>query len=205
MDGVLFLSTDCHEEAFRFALGQKDAEDFSYQEIAGMRTDEAFRFLYTKKQIVFDERLIKEKVDAKRQKALALLHERGQVALGTRVLLEKLSQEYQLALASSASPQTVELFLSMSETRHCFQCILDGSMVSRAKPAPDIYDLAVERLGVLPGECVVVEDALKGAEAATRAGIPLIIVTSQKQTGQFLHFKPLMVVSEVREVERILL
>lgn len=205
MDGVLFLSTDCHEEAFRLTLGKKDSQAFVYHEIAGMRTDEAFRFFYQKNQIPFDEELITKLVEEKRKNAIRLLREKGRVATGTRDLLERLASQYRLVLASSASLPTIELFLSLSETRDLFEYVLDGSMVEHAKPAPDIYLLVVEKLNLLPEECVVVEDALKGAEASFRAGVPVIIVTTSDEKAQFLQFKPIMIVSEVQEVGKILL
>lgn len=49
----------------------------------------------------------------------------------------------------------------------------DGSM--RGKPAPDIYEIAAKKLGLPPCECIVVEDALSGIEAAQAAGIGKII------------------------------
>lgn len=205
MDGVLFLSTDCHEEAFHLTLDKKDVPTFVYDDIAGMRTDEAFRFFYQKNQLPFDEELIANLVQEKRKHALRLLEEKGEVAAGTFDLLKRLASKYRLVLASSASLGTIEFFLSLSETCDFFEYILDGSMVAQAKPAPDIYLLAIEKLNLLPEECVVVEDALKGAEASFRAGIPLIIVTTPEKKAQFLQFKPIMVVSEVQEVGKILL
>ncbi len=205
MDGVLFYSTACHEEAFRLVLTEDEGEDFIYSEVAGMRTDEALRFFYTKRQRPFDEAFIEKKMSEKRGYALRLLRDRGRVASGVFPLLQKLQLQYRLVLASSASPETVDLFLDMSQTKVFFDFILDGSMVKNAKPEPEIYQLAVQKLGVLPEECVVVEDALKGAEASQNAGIPMIIVSTADNKEEFLHFKPFMIVSEVQEVEKILL
>ncbi|NQT88287.1 HAD-IA family hydrolase, partial [bacterium] len=49
--------------------------------------------------------------------------------------------------------------------------------VTRAKPAPDIYLLTAERLGVAPSACVVIEDSPVGIEAAKAAGMRCIGVT----------------------------
>lgn len=51
-----------------------------------------------------------------------------------------------------------------------FSAIIDGTMVSRRKPAPDIFLLAAARLGLPPESCLVVEDAPSGLEAAKAAG-----------------------------------
>ena len=52
--------------------------------------------------------------------------------------------------------------------------LVDGHSVARQKPAPDLFRHAAARLGVLPGECLVVEDAAAGIEAAIRAGMPCL-------------------------------
>ncbi|MCX8174746.1 MAG: HAD-IA family hydrolase [Candidatus Micrarchaeota archaeon] len=50
--------------------------------------------------------------------------------------------------------------------------------VKRAKPAPDVFLLAAQRLGVKPSECVVFEDSLAGIEAARRAGMACIALST---------------------------
>jgi HAD superfamily hydrolase (TIGR01509 family) len=51
-----------------------------------------------------------------------------------------------------------------------------GDEVANGKPAPDIYLLAVERLGVAAHRCLALEDSLPGVEAAERAGLTVIMV-----------------------------
>ena len=52
-----------------------------------------------------------------------------------------------------------------------FDAKINGDMVTRCKPDPEIYLKAAEALDVTPGECIVFEDAKAGIEAARRAGI----------------------------------
>ena len=51
-------------------------------------------------------------------------------------------------------------------------------MVAKKKPAPDIYLLALETLGLQPHECMVIEDSRNGLLAATGAGLPTLVTTS---------------------------
>jgi HAD superfamily hydrolase (TIGR01509 family) len=55
-----------------------------------------------------------------------------------------------------------------------FASVVTGDQVSRGKPAPDPYLLAVDRLGVLPAHCVAIEDSPTGVASATAAGVPTI-------------------------------
>lgn len=56
--------------------------------------------------------------------------------------------------------------------------------VARGKPSPDAYLLAAGRLGVAPGECIVVEDAPAGIEAARAAGMTVVALTTTHAAGR---------------------
>lgn len=57
-----------------------------------------------------------------------------------------------------------------------FDEFTSGREVANGKPAPDIFLLAAERLGVPPEECWVFEDSLSGTEAGARAGCRVIMI-----------------------------
>lgn len=56
--------------------------------------------------------------------------------------------------------------------------------VARGKPSPDAYLLAATQLGVQPAQCLVVEDAPAGIQAARAAGMPVIAVTTTHRSDQ---------------------
>lgn len=55
-----------------------------------------------------------------------------------------------------------------------FAVVLSADDVVRAKPAPDLYVLAAQRLGLEPARCVAVEDSAAGVAAARAAGCPVV-------------------------------
>ena len=59
-----------------------------------------------------------------------------------------------------------------------FAVIAAGDVVPAKKPASDVYDLVLDRLGLPPERCVAVEDTVNGLRSAMGAGIPTIITTS---------------------------
>lgn len=59
-----------------------------------------------------------------------------------------------------------------------FDFVLAGDVVSRKKPDPEIYELALERTGLEPGECVVIEDSRNGVSAAKAAGMHVVVTTN---------------------------
>jgi beta-phosphoglucomutase-like phosphatase (HAD superfamily) len=59
-----------------------------------------------------------------------------------------------------------------------FDALVGAQDVANGKPAPDLFLLAAQRMGARPGDCIVFEDAPLGIEAARRAGMPAVAVTS---------------------------
>jgi pseudouridine 5'-phosphatase len=78
-----------------------------------------------------------------------------------------------LAVATSSERSLLERKCSHHPWFESFDVVVcgDDPEVSRPKPAPDLFLLAAKRLGVLPSDCVVVEDSPTGVEAALAAGI----------------------------------
>jgi beta-phosphoglucomutase len=75
-----------------------------------------------------------------------------------------------VALATNAEPANVDFVLDGAGLRPYFRAVVDGTQVPRAKPAPDVYLLAAEKLGVAPANCIVFEDSPVGISAARAAG-----------------------------------
>ncbi|PYF03638.1 HAD superfamily hydrolase (TIGR01509 family) [Rhodopseudomonas faecalis] len=86
-----------------------------------------------------------------------------------------------LAIATTTSmPNVISLLTSAFGARWpaLFPVIAAGDMVPRKKPAPDIYQLALQQLGLPPEQCVAIEDSRNGVLSATGAGLRVIVVRS---------------------------
>jgi len=59
-----------------------------------------------------------------------------------------------------------------------FDFVLAGDVVSKKKPDPEIYNLALERMGLQPEECIVIEDSRNGVIAAHEAGMHIVATTN---------------------------
>ena len=89
------------------------------------------------------------------------------------------ARRLRLALATSAD--RVKLLVNLRElglAPETFDALVNGLDVERKKPAPDIFRLAAERLGLPAGECLVVEDAVNGVAAAKAAGARCLALTT---------------------------
>ncbi len=89
-----------------------------------------------------------------------------------KLLIKKLkNKKVPLALASSSYPDVIEIILQKTGLKDYFDAIIDGQMAGVSKPEPDIFLLAAQNLGVLPGKCIVIEDSANGIKAAKSAGM----------------------------------
>jgi len=79
-----------------------------------------------------------------------------------------------IALATNAERANIDFTLDGTGLRRYFDVIVDGSEVSRPKPAPDVYLRAAELLGISPRDCIVFEDSPVGVAAAVAAGMRVV-------------------------------
>ena len=81
-----------------------------------------------------------------------------------------------LAIASSSSRINLDMKLEALDLGRYFDITVAGDEVASGKPAPDLYQTAVERLGIDASSSVAVEDTAVGADSAAAAGLRTVIV-----------------------------
>ena len=84
-----------------------------------------------------------------------------------------------LALVTTASRSGVSAVLAAHDLESLFDAVVTGEDVAEAKPAPEAYLLAAERLGVAPSACLAIEDSDIGSESARRAGMAVLRIQTQ--------------------------
>ena len=86
-----------------------------------------------------------------------------------------------MAVASSAPVAVIEENLSRANLRGCFDVLIGGDLVTRSKPAPDIFLLAAERLNLPASDCYIFEDSFNGIRAAAASGGVAIMIPDTVQ------------------------
>jgi len=121
--------------------------------------------------------------DAKEELYRRLVRESGLAPLpGAAEWVRRLRREnWRQAVASSAPRANLDVVLEVIGLRGCFQAVVSAEDVTAGKPDPQVFLTAAARLGASPSQCVVVEDAAAGVEAARRAWMRSIGV-SRKST-----------------------
>lgn len=182
MDGLL-LDTEilwhhAEEELFRRHGGEFSWDD----KMAVIGTSFGFTSRY------FAERLERPQAegDALVREMIAIMHAELQRDVegrpGAVELVARLRGCTRLGLASNSPRLLVDTALTTAGLLDAFDAIVTSDDVQRAKPAPDLYLLACERLGVAPGEALALEDSASGVAAAKAAGLTCIAVPQFAET-----------------------
>jgi len=139
-------------------------------------------------------RTIDQWVQAKSEVYLRLLADEMPLFTGAKDAIENLAQHIPLAINSGARRHEIEKTLQWADLTSCFHVVFSADEIRNGKPAPDGYVAAFQALREkLPelatlqaSECLVIEDAPHGIEAAHAAGMPCAGV-AQSQPAADLH------------------
>ena len=180
MDGLLINAKDWHYDALNKAL-----ELFGY---SINRFDHLFTYdgLPTKKKLEMltlehglPEGLHAFINDMKQIYTQEIVFARCKPVFYHMYALSKLKAlNYRMAVASNSVRASVELMMDKSALGQYMEFLLSNQDVTRSKPDPEIYTVAINTLGLQPTECLVVEDNANGIKAARAAGAHVMVVNS---------------------------
>lgn len=176
MDGTLIDSEPLHLVAYQQLLrqfGHHYTEDDN-REFLGRTDMIVATTLVPRFQLTLSpEQFIQRKDDILSQ----LLRDSGAARPGVMKLLEEGKRAgIPMAVASSATMKAIDVTLDILKIRHYFSALASGEEVPHGKPAPDVFLLAAQRLGVSPANCLVIEDTIAGIKAAKAAGMECLAV-----------------------------
>ncbi len=181
MDGVVVDNHRYHFQAWmEFAQKHKfELNDQIYRDKFNGKTNaDLFQMIFGKITPEQEQKLALEK-----ESLYQKLYEPHMTALkGLYQFLDNLKrQRIKVALGTSAPPMNVGFVIDKLKIRANFDVIIDGSMVKKGKPDPEVYSTCCNHLGLAPYECVVFEDSLAGLESGKRAGCEIVgVATSHK-------------------------
>ena len=91
-----------------------------------------------------------------------------------------------MGIASSGKPERIDFSLKMTGLDQYFAVRCSASEVTHGKPAPDLFLLTATRIGIAPGNCLVVEDSVFGIQGARAAGMKAAGYTSSHSAAMLL-------------------
>lgn len=119
---------------------------------------------------------------------------------GAQSLLQFYQAQGVICGVASSSPMAhITHRLSHTGVLDFFLELTSGQEVARGKPHPDIYLLALERLGVAADECIAFEDSELGAQAAIAAGLRVVVVPDLKPPSEMVRTQAYRVVDSLSD------
>lgn len=120
---------------------------------------------------------------------------------GIRRLVDEAKAEgWTVAVASTSAVKSVQAVIDAVLSPGSIDAVFAGDMVKAKKPAPDIYLMAMERVGAEPRSTIVIEDSATGAAAAHNAGLSHLVTHSAFSAEEEFPFASL-IVSDLGELE----
>ncbi len=178
LDGVLVDTAKYHYLAWK-ELGTQMGIDFTEEQneafkgVSRMACMDIMCQLANKEDMSMEQRVLV--ADEKNEQYLSLISkiDASELLKGVVDTFERLKREGIKIALGSASKNAV-IILEKTETISYFDAIIDGTKVSKAKPDPEVFTQAADVLGIPYENCVVVEDAFAGVQAAKSAGMKCI-------------------------------
>ena len=172
MDGDLIDAKEWHYEALNKALGLFGYEISRYEHLVtydGLPTADKLSMMTLEKQL---PKGLHQYINALKQEyTLEKVFVNCRPLFVHEYALSKLKAEgYKLAVASNSVRVTVDIMMNKAGLDRYLDFSLSNQDVTKAKPDPEIYNVAISRLGLKPEECLVVEDNKNGIAAARDSG-----------------------------------
>ena len=173
MDGVLVDTSPCHSAAYDLLWKSLSIKGPQYKTIAGRSTKEVIaqygEHLNEQQQI--------DAVSFKQSSALKFLKTANISFADTHDSLVQLyNAKIPMIVATSASRASAELALGNAGLTMFFSQVITSADVDKSKPAPDLFVAAIQSLGVMPEESLVLEDSQSGITAALASGAYTVAV-----------------------------
>lgn len=190
MDGTIVDNMDFHTQAwiaFFARRGRTIEPEAFFRDTAGRQGKEILRH-YLGEHLGDDEIATLNHEKEVLYRELYAPH-RATIAGFDAFLEAARSRGWQLAVATSASPGSARFILDEMDLRPRFDAIVVGTVdVPRGKPHPDVFLKAADRCQAMPAHCIVFEDAPLGVEAARRAGMRAVVLTTTLPAEAFAEF-----------------
>jgi beta-phosphoglucomutase len=179
MDGVLVDAKDWHYDALNRALNLFGQEINRYDHIVtydGLPTRMKLQMLSMERGL--PEELHEFINEIKQIYTMEIVYAKCKPTFYHQFALSRLKADgYRMAVCSNSIRQSIDMMFDRSDLHQYFEFFLSNEDVEKSKPDPEIYTKTINRLGLEPEQCLIVEDNPNGIKAARESGAHLLCVT----------------------------
>ncbi|MBZ7982777.1 HAD family phosphatase [Campylobacter sp. RM12640] len=178
MDGVLIDAKEWHYEALNKALAHFGININLYEHLStydGLPTKKKLQMLNLTKGL--SPKLFDFLNDLKQIYTMQIVHSSCKPNFIHEYALSKLKNEgYKMAVCSNSIKNTVDVMMQKAALENYLDFKISNEDVTKAKPDPQMYLLAMQKLNLKPHECMICEDNENGIKAAKASGANVMII-----------------------------
>ena len=172
LDGVL-----CHTDHYHYQAWKKLADKLGIpfdetvnNRLRGVSRMESLEIILEKSTKEYSQQEKLDFAEEKNEEYKKLLQQMkpSDVSEEVRETLTLLKKNFSLAVGSSS--KNTKLILEKTDLGKYFDAVADGNDIKNSKPDPEVFLVAAERIHLAPADCLVVEDAKAGIDAALTGG-----------------------------------
>jgi HAD superfamily hydrolase (TIGR01509 family) len=203
MDGVLIDSEPLHKRAKELAFAEVGIvlADSVYDSYKGQPDATMLPEILTARG--FPSERIEELLRRKRQIYEGIEHDLKTID-GAADFVRWAASRYKIALATSATARNREATLGLLGIGDLFHAVVDASGHQRPKPDPEVFLIALEKLGLKAADCWIIEDSVNGLRAAKAAGCFSAAITTTFDSNTLVTAGADIVVDSFAELRTLL-
>lgn len=179
LDGVIVDTAKYHYIAWRKIANDLgfDFSEAQNEQLKGVSRVQSLEYLLNIGKISLSQAEKNRLLDAKNEHYLSLISkmDTSELLEGIPELLFQL-QQHQIPFGLGSASKNARLILDALQLTHSFSAIVDGNEVTKAKPDPEVFLIAAQKLGFKPEKCIVVEDSKAGIEAANAVNMVSVAI-----------------------------
>jgi len=172
MDGVLIEAKDWHYEALNKALNLFGLEISRYDHLVtydGLPTKKKLEMLSTERGLPRELHAFINEM--KQQYTMEIVYANCKPTFHHEFALSKLKKSgYKMAVCSNSIRNTIEIMMDKAALSQNFEFYVSNQDVKNGKPDPEMYNMAISKLGLTPQDCMIIEDNENGIKAAKASG-----------------------------------
>src|SRR4051794_25944742 len=188
-NGVIIDDEPLQLKAYQQVLKQYDIDLTSDQYYASMGMDDkAFlRATFARVNRELTDEVMNQAMAGKFELHLGMLDHELTLFPGVETFIKSAARRYTLGVVSMARRPEIDYVLERSHLKSSFDLVVSAEQVSNHKPNPEAFQLGIDQLNdlrrskrqlpLLPGECLAIEDAAQGIQAARTVGMHTLGIT----------------------------
>ena len=172
LDGVIVDTAKFHFIAWRKLANDLgfDITEEQNEQLKGVSRVHSLQKILKWGEMELSEEEFQEQTTKKNENYLSYVEkmDESEILPGVRKVIDYLSEK-NIPFALGSASKNAPLILEKIGLYEKFDAIVDGNDVSKAKPSPEVFLVAAEKLGLAPEDCIVFEDSVAGIQAANNA------------------------------------